>query len=282
MCRSEEAAKRDTMSLSADSFGEPVPGTASANRLGARPPRPDSPWTGRNTPPPPCRQQCLFCGRQRHAQRRQCPAYNEQCTRCGKMHHFATVCMSKPSPAPAVRRDKLYHRPGAAISVVIAVTNAESAPTIDVTLESANGQAELSVLPDSGADISAAGPELLEALGTNVQNLLPTDVSPKVANGRPMKALGAIPGRIRLHERTVTTTIYIFKQVTGVLLLWKESRNLGILPASYLVPPVHAEASNQQVNATSTQVDVSAETLIAKFRWYLTVKSSACLVKAFA
>ena len=56
ICRSEEAVKRDTMSLSADSFGEPVPVTASANRLGARPPRPDSPWTGRNTPPPPpCR-----------------------------------------------------------------------------------------------------------------------------------------------------------------------------------------------------------------------------------
>ena len=111
--------------------------------------------------------------------------------------------MSKPSPAPAVRHDKTNHRPGAAVSVVIAVTHAESAPTIDVTLESANGQAELSVLPDSGADISAAGPELLEALGTNVQNLLPTDVSPKVADGRPMKALEAIPVRIRLHERTV-------------------------------------------------------------------------------
>ena len=80
--------------------------------------------------------------------------------------------------------------------------------------------AELSVLPDSGADISAAGPELLDALGTNVQNLLPTDVSPKVADGRPMKALGAIPVRIRLHERTVATTIYIFEQVTGVLLSW--------------------------------------------------------------
>ena len=80
-----------------------------------------------------------------------------------------------------------------------------------------------------------------------------------------MKALGAIPVRIRLHERTVATTIYIFEQVTGVLLLWKASRDLGILPASYPIPPVHAEASNQPVNATSTQVDVSADTLIAEF-----------------
>ena len=47
------------------------------------------------------------------------------------------------------------------------------------------------MLPDSGADISAAGPELLDAVGSNVQNLLPTNVSPKVADGRPMKALGA-------------------------------------------------------------------------------------------
>ena len=77
-----------------------------------------------------------------------------------------------------------------------------------------------------------------------------------------MKALGAIPVMIRLHERTVTTTIYIFEQVTGVLLSWKASRDLGILPASYPVPPVHAEVSNQQVNTTSTQVDVSAETLV--------------------
>ena len=78
-------------------FGEPVFVTASATRLGARPPRPDSPWTGRNTPH--AGQQCLFCGGPRHAQRRQCPAYNEQCMRCGKMHLFATVSMSKPSPA---------------------------------------------------------------------------------------------------------------------------------------------------------------------------------------
>ena len=217
------------MSLSAD--GEPVPVTASANRLGARPPRPDSPLDGQKHTP--AGQQCLFSGGQRHAQRRQCPAYHEQCTRCGKMHHFATVCVSKPSPAPAVRRDKANHRPGVAVSVVIAVTNAESAPTIGVTLESAIGQAELSVLPDSGADISAAGPQLPDALGTNVQNLLPTDVSPKVADGRPMKALGAIPVRIRLHERTVATTIYIFEQVTVVLLSWKASHDLGILPASY-------------------------------------------------
>ena len=133
------------MSLSADSSGEPVPVTASANRLGARPLQPDSPWTGRNTPP--AGQQCLFCGGQRHAQRRRCPAYNEQCTTCGKMHHFATVCMSKPSPAPAVRHDKTNrHRPDAAVSVVIAVTRAESAPTIDVTLESANGTAIQSLL----------------------------------------------------------------------------------------------------------------------------------------
>ena len=70
--------------------------------------------------------------------------------------------MSKPNPAPAVRRDKTNHQPGGAVSVVIAVIHAESAPTIDIDLESANGQAELSVLPDSGAGISAAGPELLE------------------------------------------------------------------------------------------------------------------------
>ena len=145
------------------------------------------------------------------------------------------------------------------------MTHAESALTIDVTLESANGQAELSVLPDSEADISAAGPELLQALGTNVQKLLPTDVSPKVADGRPMKALGAIPVRIRLHERTVATTIYTFEQVTGVLLSWKASCDLGILPVSYPIPPVHAEVSNQQVNATLAQVDVSTETIITEF-----------------
>nr|XP_024219705.1 uncharacterized protein LOC112211733 [Halyomorpha halys] len=39
-------------------------------------------------------QKCYFCGRQRHKNRRQCPALNDTCERCQKTGHWQVVCKS--------------------------------------------------------------------------------------------------------------------------------------------------------------------------------------------
>ena len=41
--------------------------------------------------------------------------------------------------------------------------------------------------PDSGADISAAGQEVLHMLGYHFDNILPSNISPRMVNGSSME-----------------------------------------------------------------------------------------------
>lgn len=49
---------------------------------------------------------CIGCGRARHPKgRRQCPAQNRKCNKCGTLHHFANVCMRSSSNAISSEHD---------------------------------------------------------------------------------------------------------------------------------------------------------------------------------
>ena len=50
----------------------------------------------------------------------------------------------------------------------------EPAPTIAVKISSFMGTCSLDVLPDPGADICAAGQEVLEYLGQHINNIIPS------------------------------------------------------------------------------------------------------------
>ncbi len=56
----------------------------------------------------------------------------------------------------------------------------------------------VTVLPDSGADISAAGQAIVGIQGHRLDNLTPSEISQSAANGACMKPLGKIPVTIRL------------------------------------------------------------------------------------
>ncbi len=56
-----------------------------------------------------------------------------------------------------------------------------------------HGQADLDVLPDSGADICAAGPGFVKSLGEHMDNLAKSDVTPRAVNGSMLHPLGKIP-----------------------------------------------------------------------------------------
>ena len=68
-------------------------------------------------------------------------------------------------------------------------TATEPAPTIIVQISSSTGTWDLHVLPDSGADISTAGQEVLEYLGHQVDNIPPSYISPRTVNGLSMTPL---------------------------------------------------------------------------------------------
>lgn len=107
---------------------------------------------------------CSGCEATAHpAGRSQCPAYGQTCFHCQKVGHFAKVCRSSnlrnnptPTQAPANTPTVLH----LTISNIQSVKT-EQAPLVKVGITSAYGSSELEVLPDSGADISAAGKEIL-------------------------------------------------------------------------------------------------------------------------
>ena len=55
--------------------------------------------------------------------------------------------------------------------------------TVTVNILSTTGTHSIEVLPDTGADVSAAGPELLSSMGHHMDNVLSSYITPKTVNG---------------------------------------------------------------------------------------------------
>ena len=122
-----------------------------------------------------------------------------------------------------------------------------------VKVTSSAGTKFIQMLPDSGADISAAGQELLHHLGYHVDNLLPSGISPRTMNGTTMIPLGKISVTLQLGNRSCKDDLHVYPGMSGALILWKIARKLAILPANYpyLIETRDTEAT-PQVKVTKT------------------------------
>ena len=121
-------------------------------------------------------------------------------------------------------------------------TATESAPTITVCVSSSTSSHYIDVLPDSGADISAAGQEMLHALGHHIDNSLPSTISPRIVNGSSMAALGKIPITTQLGTTRYKDELHIYPGVSSALILWKAAKGLAIM---LFIPSSSVTASTQ-------------------------------------
>ena len=145
---------------------------------------------------------------------------------------------------------------------MIASTQACRAPTVTVDFSTPNGTCTIAALPDTGADISAAGPNFLQSLGENVSNLLPPTDQPKSADGSPMKCLGQLPVTVAIGDRTASCTIHILENLSTVLLSWDTTRDLALIHQAY-----PAQISSSDINNVANTPDehVTADDLFREF-----------------
>ena len=175
------------------------------------------------------------------------------------MGHFAKVCRSK-LPQPDTTPTAVGANALSLLSTIRHVTATDPAPKITLNISSLNGATAASVLPDSGADISAAGEEILVHLNEHIDNLLPSTTVPKATNGTEMHPVGKLPICLKLGNTEFSNDLHNYPNVCGILISWKACKNL---PDCYPHPPASTKAictttlDESPINIISTDAGTS-------------------------
>ena len=206
---------------------------------------------------PPARK-CGRCGKPQHKLATNCAALDKTCNKCHKIGRFAS-------------QEDLYN---GHLYSIHAMRGLGQAPRVPVLKQRPNGSAKLNVLPDSGADISAADVTALKQLGEDVDNLLPSQQdNAYTVNGSCLRSVGQMTIQITLGEVTISETLYIFPIIPGRMLIsWKTAQKLRILSDSYPT----------QISATKSKTRVTAEDFFESFPLFLTAKCGSWMVRCFA
>ena len=204
------------------------------------------------------------CGRYGNAHGKHpenCPAFNKTCNKCKKPGHFASHCHTKNPRINELQQpndNALTHKQ---LFAIYAMQGVRRTPTVDVLVQGPNGSKNLTVLPDSGADITAADVKTLTQIGEDVNNLLPPRKEPAVSvDGSAMHSLGQMTVKIILGDVSTEEALHVFPSIPGGMLMsWKAAQNLHILPNNY--PEQIRSVQDSSVSLTN----VTAEDLIQEF-----------------
>lgn len=221
--------------------------------------------------PATCSGICPGCGQRFHeGGRKKCPTFNQTCCSCRRLGHFARVCLRKHSAAGQYRKPATPHAQALSTNELPVVQLSElahgpatPAPTVNMQVSTRHGQASLNIFPDSGAEISAAGPQFVKALQEYMDNLAPSNILPRAVNGSILHPVGKLPHvAFCVNSRTVHDDVHIYDSITGALISWAIAKQLGILPECYPEPArqIHAMHTHHNIsNLLLTSDQIMAE-----------------------
>jgi len=218
---------------------------------------------------------CRNCGGSKHSGGQRCPASDRDCSKCGKHGHYGRVCLSNPDakkannaggtsgsttkvaaiqahPSRGRQSGEMFRPVRIGAIRTIESDRIEPAPRIKVIVESSDRANVIEMLPDTGADICAAGTEFLEQMDEHENNLLETTIQSLAVDGSRMDPMGMMRVTLRIGEREIKEEVYVFPNVGTPVLSWKAAKALGILPNTYPYPPTSIRAVEA---ATTTKND---------------------------
>jgi len=172
---------------------------------------------------------CKRCGRFNCPPKGQsaCPAKDKHCNICNKKGHFASVCFSKSKPQIPTDRPNNKKSNGQVKKSARSVndTNGDQpAPKIAVTLYAAKTKGRLGsfeATPDTGAEATLAGTNLLKKLNLTTEQLQPPpDENLVAANGQELNCVGTLSCVIDYCDRQCSENVYICENVENFLLAW--------------------------------------------------------------
>ncbi len=272
-CQAMEAAKKDISSIQ----GTSISATGVNSVMKYKQPRKQSVTATSST----SSTACMGCGKAPHqGGRKNCPAKDAVCRGCNKVGHYHAVCRGGKNP-PSQHADKRTNVPRARMLTIRGATSihlprikaaqeTDSAPTLHIHVKTLAGNGMIDILPDSGADICAAGTDFLEQLNEHQANLDPSDIKPRTVNGSTMTPIGSLTAVFSLKNRSVEERVHIYESVSGALISWLVAKNLGILPDRYPEPILDNNIDpTPSINKVNTHVkeniDITREDLINEF-----------------
>ncbi|XP_050705846.1 uncharacterized protein LOC126991139 [Eriocheir sinensis] len=234
---------------------------------------------------------CHNCGKKGHwARTSRCPAKNASCGKCGITGHYDQHC--RKSKASGSEKTKERREQGSTKSnnrsSVRRVHSTSRAPpmpppTISVTVTHHKGSGVLSMLPDTGADVTVIGPEHLRSLGLSISDLQPSPTDPKyTADGSPMApALGSLQVEISVKQKTTTVWMDVHEGTPNPLLSCHACRELALIPERFPQPiakVTHANVCTSNGAQSTLPLPFTNVTSTAEARAYFVKEYSDVLV----
>ena len=190
---------------------------------------PNTQWNGEQRP-------CTKCGRKWHGHISLCPARDQNCAKCGKLGHFARVCLIVFSDE---EEDEDYRDCDGdnAWRITVAGVNDNSyrrkTPKVVITATYAGKETQLVTTPDTGAEMSVIGMVEAKKLGANVDNLTPSKHRLYAADRKKLTCLGVVKVDLKLGDKATEVSLVVVLEVQGFLLSWYHAKDLGILPECF-------------------------------------------------
>lgn len=208
------------------SKSQPVNQNENTSRYGSSQSWRDEKWKDREE------KLCKFCGRRWHDHISQCQARDQNCAKCGKLGHFARVCISTVEESEEESDEN-----GDVWRITVAGVNEKSfkrkTPKTSITARYEGKEVELKTTPDSGAEVSVIGIEDALKLGANVDNLKPYKHRLFAADRKQLTSLGILPVQLQLGEISIEVNLVVVIEVKGFLLSWYHAIDLKILPECF-------------------------------------------------
>lgn len=215
---------------------------------------------------------CKACGNAPHGPGGKCPAIGKTCSKCKGENHFAKMCTKRKDHPKKDTGEKSSKSSSSKLAVIklASVSSSRRAPQIIVSVfhvDTHMALGKVSVTPDTGAEISVAGLDILNQLDWHINNLLPVDVQLVTASNQSLDPVGQMSVTLHYGDQSVVVELIICSDVSGVLLSWFACKDLGILHSSYPDPLPKAFSvcaiSNPQSNDSLNQY---RQDLIREFR----------------
>ena len=251
VCRSREAAEATTQELRPR---QPAARAVSAYKKQKKQPKPQhgqgkkkaGPQVSANRNERLSDDRCGRCGYSAHPKDK-CPAIGEKCRKCEKIGHFASCCRSKDTTnVTTEKRGNVMAVTGTIHSSVASVRAVHMTsiidppcPTINLQVRAGEKSGIITCVPDTGAETSVMGRDLLKVLGLKESDLKRHEnfgIDNPDGTRMASEIIGSVYAEMTYFNRTVHGWINVVDPLPRPLLSWALAKKLGIVPDTYPLP----------------------------------------------